>query len=139
MLKIYADGGCSKNPGGHIACGVHVLDDSNKEIKRFGLYLGCGTNNEAEFGAAIEAFKWLLLHNYEKEDIKVFMDSVLVVNIYNNKWKCKKDHLKLLLGQLRGLTAQFKGKIIFEWVKRDFNTIADEEASNVLDIIKETS
>lgn len=137
MVKVYCDGGCSKNPGGHIACGVYITTDNDEEITRFGQYLGHGTNNEAEYYAAIEALKWLLFKGYKETKIEVYMDSKLIVMQFNNKWKCKKKHLDLLNKQLKNLANQFANKVVFIWIKRDFNEIADEESTKILEKYKD--
>lgn len=133
MIKVWADGGCSENPGGHIASGIYITTDNDEEIVRFGKYHGKGTNNEAEYHAAIEALNWLLLKGYKETTIQVFMDSKLIVMQFNGKWKCKKQHLAILNRQLKGIANHFTNEIVFTWISRDFNEIADEEATKILE------
>ena len=129
--KCYFDGSCPENPG-ESSCGVHVLDENDQEITRFGRYLGKGTNNTAEYGGAIEAVKWLLDNGYKDKKCKLYGDSRLVVLQYVGRYKTKNNKLKVLKAELKALTSQFIIPLEIRWLKRERNTIADEQAALAL-------
>lgn len=135
-IKAFCDGGGPIN-NLDIACGVHVLDETDKEIIRFGKYLGKGTNNIAEYNAAIEGIKWLLFNGYKDKKCKIYMDSKLVVLQFNGKWKCKKTHLQELKKELKALSSNFTIPLEFIWIPRKRNLIPDEEATKALDDVSE--
>lgn len=84
-------------------------------------YRGQPTNNEAEYMSLVRALQEC--KNNGITDAKIFMDSSLVVNQVNNKWKINKPHLLKLKKQVDKL----KEDVTFElkYVPRRFNTFAD--------------
>src|SRR3989339_560999 len=118
---LYTDGGARGNPG-PAAAGIVIKDETKKTIKAFGQYLGEQTNNFAEYTALI-----LGLQEAKKlgaETIHCFLDSLLVCEQLNGRWKVKEPNLQKLFVQAWNLTQGFK-KIRIAHVRREDNAEAD--------------
>ena len=87
-LKIYTDGGARGNPG-PAGVGVAIFDEKENLIKTAKKYLGKATNNQAEYKALILALE--LAKKLGAEEVDCFLDSQLIVNQLNRKYKIK-DH-----------------------------------------------
>jgi len=72
------------------------------------------TNNEEEYRGVIEAL------NLCNDGDEVFTDSLLVVNQVSGIYKVKKDHLKSLCEQVKGLLKS-KPKTKLCWISREEN------------------
>lgn len=135
-LHIYCDGGARKNPGPAAIGAVIRIQDSEK-IAEISKYIGIATNNEAEYQAVIHALKWLVenLPSLDKqpEKIEFFIDSVLVVNQINGKFKIKKPHLRELLLKIHNLEGQIQAPITYNRIPREENIEADELVNKALD------
>jgi ribonuclease HI len=83
------------------------------------------TNNEAEYIALTRLLEIAKESNYEH--LIIYMDSALVVNQVNNKWKINYEHLKALKNKIDSLEVPFE---LFH-VKREYNMEADK-ASKLL-------
>ena len=75
--------------------------DGEKEIVRHDGEKTMGTNNIAEINGLILGLEELKRRNLK--GIRVLMDSQLVVECVNGRWKVKKDHLKPLVVKARTL------------------------------------
>lgn len=122
-MKLYFDGSCGpKNPGGY-ACYAFVVGD----IKKNGI--ACqgdqATNNVAEYNGLIKGLEYLIENNMIDENLEIFGDSKLVISQLNGEWKCKKDHLNVLLKKTTFLLESFKSWEA-TWIPREENIIADE-------------
>ena len=82
-VTIYADGACSGNPGPAGIGVVLVTGNRRKEISR---PIGEGTNNIAEYSAAIEGLK--ALRDRSQCEVTLYTDSELVIGMLNG-WKAK--------------------------------------------------
>lgn len=140
-LDIYCDGGARGNPG-PAAIGIAVTD-SKSEIRdpkqdrastnylswEIGRYIGVATNNQAEYRAVVEALKWLNenIESFEEkpEKINFFLDSSLVVNQLNGKFKIKNNKLRELLLQIRSLENDLS--ILAPYLSINYNHIPREE------------
>ena len=132
-ISINADGGSRGNPG-PAASGV-VIRGGGKE-KKYSEFLGTRTNNEAEYEAVICALK-KVKQVFGKEKVKnaeveVFLDSELVVNQLNAKYKIEEERLFPLFIKIWNLKMDF-GSIIFESVPREKNREADRLVNEALD------
>lgn len=137
MIKkftVYTDGGARGNPG-PAAIGVYIIDSEGKEILRMSKQIGEATNNIAEYTAVIEALKWI------KENIssgikttelnfQFYLDSSLVVNQMNGIFKVKQKHLRELLLKVKILEQEVGGKILYNFIPREKNKIADFLVNN---------
>lgn len=134
-LIINTDGGSRGNPG-PAAVGVVVCNDQNQIIKTYNRYLGKGTNNEAEYQAAIYALqKAKLLFGKKKAlnlDIEMRLDSELVVKQINHQYKIKEESTQAAFIQIWNLMLDFNS-VIFKHIRREENKEADKLVNQALD------
>lgn len=134
---IHTDGGARGNPG-PAGAGVVIESEGQKiELKK---YLGTKTNNQAEYEAVIFALDHLL--NHLKDDGKVitafcFLDSQLVVEQLNGRYKVKNEGIKLLYDKVCELAENFH-EINFRHIPRSKNTEADKLVNKAIDQQSET-
>lgn len=132
-ITINADGGSRGNPGPS-AVGV-VIRGGGKE-KKYGEFLGSRTNNEAEYEAVILALKKARQlfgkEKTKKAEVEVFLDSELVANQLNGKYKIEEERLFPLFIKIWNLRQDF-GKITFGAVPREKNREADRLVNQELD------
>lgn len=137
-IIIHTDGGARGNPG---PAGIGVLIEmGNREIENsenrveISKYIGEATNNQAEYQAVVEALKYLK-ENYSEEDIEVnfYLDSELVVQQLNGKYKVKNEGLKPLFYEARDLIFKLGGKVSFSHVLREKNQVADKLVNYAID------
>jgi ribonuclease HI len=130
-LEIYSDGGSRGNPG-PAAIGVVILE--NKEAKaELSEYIGEATNNTAEYTAVIRALKWVKSNIQDDVEVAFYLDSLLVVEQLNQRYKLKNEGLKPLFWQIRGLIMDLGGKITFKHIPREKNKEADRLVNEALD------
>lgn len=132
-LKIYSDGGARGNPGPAAAAFVVIKD--GKVIHESSFYLGETTNNVAEYQGLLKVLEWLNKKFSVKKnaDVDIFLDSLLVVNQLNGKYKIKSTKLIPLAKESKKLERNFSGKIIYNFIPREKNKLADRLLNNVLD------
>ena len=122
-LHLYTDGGSRGNPG-PAAIGMVIKTPEGKTLEEKGECIGKGTNNEAEYKALIEGLA--MVEDYKPENLVCFLDSSLVVNQLNGKFKVKQAHLRQLVFEVRRKMANLPGtSISFQHVPRDENAHAD--------------
>lgn len=121
-IIIYTDGGSRGNPG-KSAIGVVIGN------KTYSKYLGIKTNNQAEYEAlifALKKIKQILGHkNSKKIEVEIRLDSELVANQLNGKYKIKEPGLYPLFIEIWNLKQDFK-KVEFKNVNRQENKLADK-------------
>ncbi len=83
----------------------------------------------AEYRALIRGLEAARSHGIEH--LRVCLDSALLVNQLNGKWKVKAEHLRPLYEQALSLAQQF-AEIKITWVPRKANAEADALASRPL-------
>ena len=128
-IIAYTDGGSRGNPGPS-ASGYVLMGEDEEILEEGGEYLGITTNNQAEYQAvklALEKAK-----KYQPKEISFFIDSLLVVNQMNGKFKIKAKDLWPIHEAIKNLATEFE-KVTFTHVRREFNTLADEQVNIVLD------
>ncbi|HEU5004955.1 MAG TPA: reverse transcriptase-like protein [Candidatus Saccharimonadales bacterium] len=129
VAKLYTDGGSRGNPGPSAAAFVICnLDDS--VVEKSGIYLGVTTNNKAEYQGlrlGLERARELGV-----EDVRVFMDSQLVINQVNGAYKVKNPDLLPAYQEVIALSKLFN-KTVFTYVPRELNKLADKEVNRILD------
>lgn len=137
-IIIHTDGGARGNPG---PAGIGVLieivnkeTDNSENRVEISKYIGEKTNNQAEYQAVIEALKYLE-ENYSEEDIeaKFYLDSELVVEQLNGKYKVKNEGLKPLFYEARDLVLKLGGRISFSHILREKNQVADKLVNCAID------
>lgn len=136
-LVAFTDGGARGNPG-PAAIGFIVKDNQGKILAKIGKYIGRTTNNVAEYQAVIEALKWLVENKevWKMEvgsEIQFFLDSNLVVNQLNGRFKVKDIKLKNLIIKVRCLEKEINGKLFYHFIPRQKNHHADFLVNQTLD------
>jgi len=130
-LIIYTDGGSRGNPG-QSAIGVYIPERE----KRYGEYVGEGTNNEAEYKAIIFALKkaksLLGSHIAQQTDVEIRSDSQLIVNQLSGLFKLKESELFQYFIAIWNLKQDFKS-VSFTHIPREKNAIADRLVNETLD------
>lgn len=97
-LQIFTDGGARGNPGPS-GIGVHVIDETGTVVFELGKAIGDATNNEAEYQAFLASLEWVqqvrTAGSVDISRIEWKLDSMLVVNQLNKKWKIKEPRLAI--------------------------------------------
>ncbi len=122
FLKIYTDGGAIGNPGPS-GIGAVFVNEKNKIIKKIYKYIGKATNNQAEYKAVIFALEEA--KKIKASKIEFFLDSELIVNQLNRKYKIKNKDLGSLFVKVWNLIQSFK-KVSFLYIPREKNKEADK-------------
>ncbi|MGL5439653.1 MAG: ATP-dependent sacrificial sulfur transferase LarE [Filifactoraceae bacterium] len=129
MYFVYCDGGSRGNPG-KASIGV-VIKKNEETVFTLGEYIGIETNNVAEYKALIKALTKLEEMKVD-ENIKIHLDSELVVKQINGKYKVKNLELQQLFSKAVSLITKFKNLEILH-VRREFNKEADALVNIALD------
>ncbi len=127
--KLFIDGASRKNPG-NAGAGVYLM--KNDEIVfRKGFFLGCKTNNQAEYLALLLGIFYAKKHVQSKDLLTIFSDSELLVKHMKGEYKIRNAELKLLFDfafvLLDGLHYSFCH------VLREYNVHADALANEGID------
>lgn len=128
-LIIQADGGARGNPG-PAAAGVVIKNEQNEILASYGEYLGRQTNNFAEYSAVISGLK--KAYNLGADEVECILDSQLIVEQLNGRWKVKEPTLQKLFLEAWNATQKFK-KIKIRHTRRHNNKEADAEVNKILD------
>lgn len=91
--------------------------------------IGPATHNAAEYKALIRGLEVALDH--EVQQLRVYMDSGVVVDQVNGFSKVKEPRLRTLHDVVDDLVGRFKS-IRFAWVPREWNVEADQLARDAL-------
>ena len=128
-LVVYADGASRGNPGPS-AIGASVQDIDGQEIATVSATIGRGTNNQAEYRAAIEGVRKARALGATAIDLR--MDSELVVRQLSGRYRVKNVALQPLFAALvQELEAT--GPYSVGHVPREQNRRADALANAALD------
>jgi ribonuclease HI len=130
-LEIYTDGGARGNPG-PAAIGV-VIWSGNNLIGTYSKYIGEATNNQAEYQALLYGLE--RARQLKAEAIDFYLDSELVVNQLNMKFKIKNHDLGPWFIKIWNLRQSFK-KVTFNYIPREKNREADKLLNRELDKIR---
>ena len=132
---IYTDGGARDNPG-PAGAGAVLCDEKGVVLQEYAEYLGQGTNNEAEYKAAILGLKntraFLGKKKAKKTNIALKTDSELVAKHINGEYKIKDEKLQPLFLELWNLRLDF-AKFEIVSVSREKNEKADMLANQAID------
>jgi ribonuclease HI len=128
-LLLYTDGGARHNPG-PAATGFLVKTENGQALRKGGRFLGVATNNEAEYRALIDGLR--AAQEFAPDYLVCFLDSSLVVNQLNGKFKIKEARLRELVFVVKALEKNFKS-IRYEYIPREENKEADAIVNQVLD------
>ena len=128
MIDVYCDGASRGNPGPS-SIGVSIQRD-NLEISSISKTIGRETNNFAEWTSLISALEECIRLN--ELDVKVYMDSELVVKQFLGIYKTKHENLIPLKNRVLELKKKFKSLNLVH-IKRELNKRADTLANQALD------
>lgn len=131
---IHTDGGSRGNPG-HSGAGAVIKDISENIVIEISEYLGIQTNNYAEYSSLLLAIEKCLELGINQSKIEIFMDSKLVVEQVNGRWKVKSENIKILNIKIMELLKFFK-EISIIYIPREKNKHADLLANKAMDSIK---
>jgi ribonuclease HI len=136
-LLIRTDGAARGNPG-HASAGAVLIDNDAPDALRpdaapiatISDYLGVQTNNVAEYTAVVRALR--LATELGAREVRLLLDSMLIVEQLNGRWKVRDAKLAVLNEEARRLLAGF-----VRWsavhVRRAFNSAADALANEAID------
>lgn len=116
---VWFDGACLGNPG---PMGAGVVVECAGRRRTLAKPLGVGTNNRAEYEAAIAGLALALAMGATSATLHG--DSQLILRQLAGDYKVSNEALKPLHAQARALMAEI-GRVRLEWVPRDRNTEAD--------------
>ena len=135
MIKVYTDGGARGNPG-PAGIGVYITDELGNVLCGFGEKIGHATNNVAEYKAVNASLAWLLENKQmltNHTEIRVFLDSLLLVSQINGLYKVKNNALRDLFFALKGKEHKLSLPIRYFHIPREKNTQADAFVNRALD------
>jgi ribonuclease HI len=138
-IFIFTDGGARGNPG-NAGAGVYIFNEQKKTLLKKHQFLGHKTNNEAEY-LALQAALLYLQENLSAKasqtqtfDLIFHLDSKLVVEQMNKRWKIKEARLAELARQnWQILTALPHCSWQIKYVPREENQVADLLANQAMD------
>ncbi|MFI8432619.1 bifunctional RNase H/acid phosphatase [Streptomyces sp. NPDC079020] len=135
QLVVEADGGSRGNPG-PAGYGAVVIDPATGEtLAEAAEYIGVATNNVAEYRgliAGLEAAKALFPDASDGSvQVRVRMDSKLVVEQMSGRWKIKHPDMKPLAARAAAVLPP--AGVTYEWIPRAQNKHADRLANEAMD------
>jgi ribonuclease HI len=130
IFVVYADGACRGNPG-PMTIGASIQDDQGKELATVSALIGQGTNNIAEYRAAIEGLK--KAGELGATEIELRMDSQLIVEQINGRYKVKNAVLKVSHADVLELLQALDWHAVAH-IPRQENGRADELANLAYDV-----
>ena len=130
-LVIFADGGSRGNPG-IAGSGTAVYnEDRSQLLKEIAYVVGQkSTNNVAEYHGLLRGLEAAV--ELGADEVEFYMDSKLVVEQMNGRWKIKHPDMQKLAIEARGLLDQIP-RFSLEWVPRAKNSVADELSNVAMD------
>lgn len=128
--ELYTDGGARGNPG---PAGIGVVLKVKSKKSKVKKYIGKATNNQAEYQALLAGLE--LAQSNGVDELKVFMDSELIVKQMQGEYRVKNPDLKPLFAQALALTNKF---ISVSWhhIPREKNKAADKLVNEAIDNVK---
>lgn len=119
MITAYIDGTSCPNPG-KMGIAVVIVKDG-RVVRRISGSPGRGTNNQAEYLAAIRALK-----EAKGSELLLLSDSQLLVRQLKGEYKVKDKELQKLKKEFDNLKKN--RKIEIKWIPRERNKLADKLA-----------
>lgn len=129
LVIINTDGGARGNPG-PAGIGLVIKNEAGELLYSHGAYIGDTTNNVAEYSALIKALEESV--NLGATDVKIQMDSELIVKQMQGIYKIKQPGLQELAAKVLVLLKKFNS-YSFVHVRREFNKEADALVNKALD------
>jgi ribonuclease HI len=125
----YSDGASRGNPGPASIGGI-VLDEEGRTLATISKRIGRGTNNEAEYRAAIAVVEAALALGATNLDLR--MDSELIVRQMQGRYRVRNPVLQRYHQRLQELHRSFT-RLTIAHVPRELNRGADRLANAALD------
>jgi ribonuclease HI len=110
--------------------GVVIEDDRGMRLRGLHRWLGVTTNNEAEYHALIEGLK--AVSDWKPDRLELYLDSKLVVEQMNGRYRVKSPELAPLFKQASDLMKRFP-QVRITHVERAKNSGADALANMAID------
>jgi probable phosphoglycerate mutase len=133
-LVVYADGASRGNPG-PAAIGASIQDEAGRELATVSRAIGVGTNNQAEYRAAIEGVREA--RRLGATGIELRLDSELVVRQLIGRYRVRNPGLQplfaALVSELEAAGPYTVAPYTVAHVPRERNTRADALANAALD------
>ncbi|MBO3675566.1 bifunctional RNase H/acid phosphatase [Streptomyces sp. NEAU-YJ-81] len=127
---VEADGGSRGNPG-PAGYGAVVLDaETGEPLAEVAEYIGTATNNVAEYKGLIAGLRAANALDPEAE-VRVRMDSKLVIEQMSGRWKIKHPDMRPLAAEAKAIMPP--GQLTYEWIPREKNKHADRLANEAMD------
>ena len=132
FYRLNADGGIVADPGqasGEAAIGVVLKNPDDSVVHEISVRIGWALDHHiAEYRALIAGLR--LARGHGVDDIRVFLDSAMVVNQVNGEWKIKPEYFALCT-EAHALVKDFADMEI-TLVSRKQNAEADRLADEAL-------
>lgn len=129
QLIAYSDGASRGNPG-PASIGALVYDEDGQILEEISRRIGRGTNNEAEYRAAIAAVEAAIGLGATRVELR--MDSELVVRQFSGRYRVRNPALLQHYQRLIALRRQLD-RLELVHVPRELNRDADRLANLALD------
>jgi len=129
LLVLYADGACRGNPG-PMGIGAVIYDPDGKVAGTASAARSWGTNNQAEWLAALAALNTARGAGARRVELR--MDSELVVRQLNGEYRVKNEGLRPLHERTQELLRGFDDRRCV-YVRREGDSDADRLANGALD------
>jgi ribonuclease HI len=108
-----------------------IEDEDGTKLRTFHRFIGHRTNNVAEYQALIDGLKAVV--EWKPDRLEVLLDSKLVVEQVNGRWKVKEPDLKELHRLALELLKPFGDRATVHHVERAQNKAADKLVNMALD------
>ena len=134
-LVVEADGGSRGNPG-NAGYGALVRDEVTGEVVAARAEsVGIASNNVAEYSGLVSGLR-AVFDIDPGAAVTVRLDSKLLVEQMNGRWKIKSPDLRRLAQQARDVVAELNaagGSVAYTWIPRAENSAADALANSAMD------
>lgn len=127
---MWTDGASKGNPG-RSGGGVYIISHEKQKVIKGSFFYGKNTNNVAEWRAFVDGLKICVEKGISH--VECFLDSKLVVEQFNGRWKLRKQHLRQYFDEANVLKTKFSGLTV-KWIFRSENVIADSLANTAVAI-----
>ncbi|MFC9222633.1 bifunctional RNase H/acid phosphatase [Streptomyces hygroscopicus] len=127
---VEADGGSRGNPG-PAGYGAVVSDaETGETLAEVAEYIGTATNNVAEYKGLVAGLRAAYALDPEAE-VRVRMDSKLVIEQMSGRWKIKHPDMRPLATEAKAVFPA--DRMSYEWIPRERNKHADRLANEAMD------
>lgn len=127
-LYLFTDGGSRGNPG-PAAIGIVLKDNQGKILEEKQATIGVATNNQAEYAALLMGLK--IAQKYQPRTLICLLDSSLVVNQLNGRFKIKNQELAKRVFEIQKEIQRFR-YVEFQHIPREKNARADKLLNQAL-------